>query len=282
MSIARALSIAGSDSGGGAGVQADLKVFTVLGVYGMSVIAAVTAQNTCEVRAVHNVPSEVVSAQIDAVVADIGVDAAKTGMLSTSELVEVVARKLSEHRIHNIVVDPVMVSKTGAPLLEPSAVESVKRLLLPLALVVTPNLREACVLTGMEIDSPEDMREAAYRILEMGPQSVVIKGGHLTPDTYHPGLSVDLFYDGQDFIELAGPRFPTEDTHGTGCTFSAAITAEIARGIELREAVRRAKRFIEGAIEHSLRLGKGHGPTNPWSGARKLERAHGEGDGIVQ
>lgn len=246
----------------------------------MSAITAITAQNTCEVRAVHNVPRDIVCAQIDAVLDDIGVDAVKTGMLSTSDLVEAVAGRLAERRIDKIVVDPVMVAKSGAPLLESSAVDALKKLLLPLALVVTPNILEASVLTGAKIDHPQDIRDAARMILEMGPRSVVIKGGHLVDDSYYPGLSVDLFYDGRDFVELVGPRFTTKDTHGTGCSFSAAIAAELAKGTELREAVTRAKKFIEGAIQHSLRLGKGYGPTNPWAGARKVECKGREGDAI--
>ena len=272
--LPRALTIAGSDSGGGAGLQADLKVFTVLGVYGMSAVTSVTAQNTTGVHGIYNLSPEAVGAQIDAVVGDIGVDALKTGMLATPELVQTVARKIAEHRLERLVVDPVMVAKGGAALLAASARETVRDLLLPLALVVTPNIPEAEVLAGMEIKDLAGMKEAARRVRQLGARTVVIKGGHLA--AAQEDRVVDVFYDGRSFSELSGPRWRTKNTHGTGCSFAAAITAELAKGADVADAVRRARRFISGAIEHSLELGSGHGPTNPWAGARAL-RASEEG-----
>lgn len=267
--LPRALTIAGSDSGGGAGIQADLKVFTVLGVYGMSAVTSVTVQNTLGVHGIHDLPPEAVGAQIDAVAGDIGVDAAKTGMLSTADLVRTVARKVVEHKLERLVVDPVMIAKSGAVLLAEDARATLRDVLIPLAMVVTPNLPEAEVLAAMEIRDVAGMKEAARRILRLGARSVVIKGGHLAPGE----RVVDIFYDGGSLTELWGPRFRTRNTHGTGCSFSAAITAELARGAAVDDAVRKAREFITGAIEHSLQLGSGHGPTNPWAGAMRLKQA---------
>lgn len=257
MEIPRALTIAGSDSGGGAGIQADLKTFSALGVFGMSALTAITAQNTTGVYAVHEVPPEVVAAQIDAVVTDIGVDAAKTGMLSSAPIIEAVADRIRAHRIEKLVVDPVMVAKSGAPLLRPEAQEALRTNLLPLALVVTPNLPEAQALTGQEIQDPKGMREAARRIRDLGPRFVLIKGGHLKGD------AVDILYDGETFTDLPAPRIPTQHTHGTGCVLSAAIAAYLARGLAPREAVREGKSFVTQAIEAGLPLGRGVGPCNP-------------------
>ncbi|MCS7172614.1 MAG: bifunctional hydroxymethylpyrimidine kinase/phosphomethylpyrimidine kinase [Armatimonadetes bacterium] len=257
MTVPRALTIAGSDSGGGAGIQADLKTFSVLGVFGMSVLTAITAQNTVGVYAVHEVPPEVVAAQIDAVVEDIGVDAAKTGMLSSTAIIEVVADRIRAHRMTRLVVDPVMVAKSGAPLLRPEAQEALRTRLLPLALVVTPNLPEAQVLTGQEIRDLGEMKEAARRIADLGPRFVLLKGGHL------PGHPVDVLYDGEECSELAAARIPTKHTHGTGCVLSAAIAAYLSRGLEPREAIREGKAFVTRAIEAALPLGKGFGPCNP-------------------
>jgi len=252
----RALTIAGSDSGGGAGIQADLKTFAAFSVYGMSAIVALTAQNTREVTAIHEVPPDIVRAQIEAVVSDIGVDAAKTGMLRSSLLAETVADAVERLKIPNLVVDPVMVSKAGAPLLKPDAVETLVRRLLPLARVVTPNIPEAEILSGERIDGPEALRRAARKIRRMGPESVVIKGGH------GQGDPVDLFFDGESFTEFRGPRIRTRSDHGTGCTFSAAITALLARGEDVRKAVEEAKRYVEGAIRSASPIGSGHGPLN--------------------
>jgi len=257
MKIPRVLTIAGSDSGGGAGIQADLKTFSALGVYGMSALTAITAQNTTGVYAVHEVPPDVVAAQIDAVATDIGVDAAKTGMLSSAPIIEAVADRIRAHRVLTLVVDPVMVAKSGAPLLRPEAQEALRTQLLPLALVVTPNIHESRVLTGQEITDLEEMKEAARRIRDLGPHFVLVKGGHLTGDP------VEVLYDGKTFTELAAPRIRTQHTHGTGCVLSAAIAAYLARGLEVREAIEHGKRFVTRAIEAGLPLGRGYGPCNP-------------------
>lgn len=254
--VPRALTIAGSDSGGGAGIQADLKTFAALGVYGMSAITAITAQNTLAVTAVHEVPKKVVSAQIEAVLSDIGADAVKTGMLYSSAIIDAVASDLRRHGVQRLVVDPVMVSKSGARLLREDAVEALCKKLLPLATVVTPNVPEAQVLAEMSITSLKDARSAARRILDMGVKSVVVKGGHLE------GLATDLFYDGRDFRELTAPRIETRNTHGTGCTFASAIAAGLARGLEVGDAVALAKEYVTDAIEHAFPLGNGHGPLN--------------------
>ncbi|MHB8927645.1 MAG: bifunctional hydroxymethylpyrimidine kinase/phosphomethylpyrimidine kinase [Bacillota bacterium] len=272
-SIPRVLTIAGSDSGGGAGIQADLKAFTVLGVYGMSAVTAVTAQNTLGVYAVHNLPPDVVGAQIDVVVSDIGVDALKTGMLSTPDLVSIVGQKVVQHRLENLVVDPVMVAKGGTVLLDEDARVTLRDVLLPLALVVTPNVPEAEALAEMEVRDVVEMKEAARRVVRLGARTVVIKGGHLPPFGALVNQTVDIFYDGTRFTEFWGPRFQTKNTHGTGCTFSAVIAAELARGASVEGAVRKAKEFITAGIEHSLELGSGHGPTNPWAGARWTQPA---------
>jgi hydroxymethylpyrimidine/phosphomethylpyrimidine kinase len=260
MAIPRALSIAGSDSGGGAGIQADLKTFSALGVYGMTAITAVTAQNTAEVTGVVELPPEAVAQQIDAVVTDIGVDAAKTGMLSSAPIIRAVAGRIRHHGIRTLVVDPVMISKSGAALLRPEAVEALRRELLPLALVVTPNLHEAGALLGRQVRTVEEMEEAARALRGLGPSVVVVKGGHLT------GPAADLVDDGSRLEWLEAPRVHTPHTHGTGCVFSAAITAGLARGLEVREAIRAAKAFITRAIEHGLPLGRGHGPADPMRG----------------
>ncbi len=262
--LPRALTIAGSDSGGGAGIQADLKTFFALGVYGMSAITALTAQNTLGVQGVHEVPAEMVAQQIDAVATDIGVDAAKTGMLASAAIVEAVVDRVRAHGLRQLVVDPVMVAKSGDPLLSADAVQAVRRLLLPVALVLTPNLPEAARLTGLAVEGPEAMREAARRLHAMGARYVVVKGGHLR---HRRDESVDLVYDGSAFVELAGPRFDTSHTHGTGCTFSAAIAAYLARGLDPVEAIRQAKGVVSRAIQAAVPLGAGHGPTHHWAGA---------------
>lgn len=267
--IARALTIAGSDSGGGAGVQADLKTFTVFGVFGMSAITALTAQNTRGITGVHVVPAAFVRQQIDAVASDIGVDAAKTGMLVNSEIVLAVAAALRANRIQNLVVDPVMLAGTGAPLLEAAAREALLRDLFPLATVVTPNVHEAEALTGRPITSVADMRHAARALREHGAHACLVKGGHL------PGAdAVDIFYDGNDLHELATPRLPAAHTHGTGCQLSAAITAGLARGMPLVDAVQQSKRFITSAIAHGLAIGTGMGPANPlvWAEENNWQR----------
>lgn len=255
-SFPKALTIAGSDSGGGAGIQADLKTFAAFGVYGTSVITAVTAQNTVEVAAIAEVPDEVVIAQIDTVAEDIGADAVKTGMLSSRSIIQNVADRLEAWGIRWLVVDPVMVSKSGIPLLNPNAVETLKSELLPHASIVTPNIPEAEILADMSITTDEHAREAAKRIHALGPKIVIIKGGHLE------GAPVDLVFDGDVFLPVEGERIDTRNTHGTGCTYSAAITALLARGIDPMEAIPLAKRYLEAALRSSTAIGAGHSPVN--------------------
>ena len=253
----RALTIAGSDSGGGAGIQADLKTFAAFGVYGASAVTAITAQNTLGVQAIHEVPAEVVAAQIDAVLSDIGADAVKTGMLSSTAIIAAVADRLRAYGVTRLVVDPVMVAKSGDRLLRDDAVAALRELLLPLAEVVTPNASEAGVLAGMEVVDGDSAREAARRIHALGPRYVIVKGGHLGGPT-----SDDLGFDGERFEVLSGRRIATRHTHGTGCTFSAAIAAELARGLSPLDAARAAKAYVQGAIEHAEPIGAGHGPLN--------------------
>lgn len=261
--IAKAMTIAGSDSGGGAGIQADLKTFQMLDVYGMSAITAVTAQNTLGVHGIYDIPLEGIARQIEAVCEDIGVDAAKTGMLSSPDIIELVAGQVEKQGLTRLVVDPVMIAKGGARLLASHAEEALRTKLLPLAAVVTPNIPEAETITGRTIDSLDAMKDAAKRIVEeYGARAAVVKGGHM------PGEPVDVLYDGQQFHLLTGERYETRHTHGTGCTFSAAITAELAKGQPLLEAVKAAKRFISLAIKHELGIGGGHGPTNHWAYVR--------------
>jgi hydroxymethylpyrimidine/phosphomethylpyrimidine kinase len=249
------MTIAGSDSGGGAGIQADLKTFMALGVYGASTLTAITAQNTLGVTAVHEVPTDVIAAQIDAVVSDIGVDAAKTGMLSSAEIITTVADRIRHWQLAKLVVDPVMVAKSGDRLLREDAVQALVHELLPLAMVLTPNVPEAEVLVGRRLETDADMREAARRIIALGPRSVVMKGGHRV------GNATDLLFDGQSFSVFDSPRFDTPNTHGTGCTFSAAIAAGLARGLNVHDAVGEAKRYVSEAIRCSGPLGRGHGPV---------------------
>lgn len=255
--IPKALTIAGSDSGGGAGIQADLKVFSRLKVFGMSVITALTAQNTVGVTGVFNVTPEFVALQFDAVMTDLPADAAKTGMLSTAEIIEAVADRVRFYGLRQLVVDPVMISKSGASLLQSSAVDALKRELIPLALVVTPNADEAQVLSGVSIRSVEDLKEAARRIYGMGCRHVLVKGGHLDGD------ATDVLYDGAAMMEFSAPRSPTSDTHGTGCVLSAAITGYLARGESPSRAVEHGKSFVTEAIHNALRIGAGHGPCDP-------------------
>ncbi len=252
----KAMTIAGSDSGGGAGIQADLKTFAALGVYGSSAIVALTAQNTLGVLGIHEAPPEFVAAQIDAILDDIGADAAKTGMLASSAIIHVVADRLRAHRLANLVVDPVMVAKSGHALLRPEAVEALKRELLPLARVVTPNVPEAEVLVGHGVESDADVRRAAQEIHELGAAHVVVKGGHRS------GPAIDLLYDGREFREYAAERIDTPHTHGTGCTFSAAIAAGLARGLTVPDAVGMAKEYLTEAIRHAEPIGQGRSPVH--------------------
>jgi hydroxymethylpyrimidine/phosphomethylpyrimidine kinase len=255
--IPRVLIIAGSDSSGGAGIQADLKTVSALGAFGMTAITALTAQNTTGVYAVLEVEPEFVVWQIDACVSDIGCDAVKTGMLANAGIIEVVAASISEHRLRPLVVDPVMVAKSGAQLLRPDTIAALKAKLLPLATVVTPNLHEAGALVGHEIKTLEQMKDAARAIRELGPENVVVKGGHLE------GIAADVLYDGRDFTEFRAERFETKNTHGTGCIFASAIAASLAHKRTVRESVAAAKDFVTAAIRGSLAIGKGHGPANP-------------------
>ncbi len=252
------LTIAGSDSSGGAGIQADLKTFAALGVHGASAIVAVTAQNTRSVMGVQEINAEIIKKQIDAVVEDLGVDAAKTGMLGSSGIVSTVARTIRRYRFP-LVVDPVMISKSGAQLLREDAVETLIKELLPLAAVVTPNVPEAERLTGSKVSSLDDAREASRKIVEeYHARAAVVKGGHIGGDE-----STDVLYSNGKFKEFRGPRIKTKNTHGTGCTFSGAIAAELAKGNDIAEAVGRAKAFVSRAIEYALPIGKGNGPVNP-------------------
>ncbi|MDX2177087.1 MAG: bifunctional hydroxymethylpyrimidine kinase/phosphomethylpyrimidine kinase [Candidatus Sumerlaeia bacterium] len=255
----RALTIAGSDSGGGAGVQADLKAFQANGCYGLTVLAALTAQNTLGVQAIHDVPPEFVAAQLDSVLADIGADAAKTGMLSRPEVIEVVAERLRRFGVRNLVVDPVMVSKSGHRLLRPEAVDALRRRLLPLAELATPNLEEVADLVGQRPANEAEMLEAAKAVRALGPRAVLVKGGHLGPEAPH---SNDVLWDGVAATVLPGRRLAAVHTHGTGCTLSASIAAQLAHGRPLAEAVANAKRYLEGAMERAWPLGGGIGPVD--------------------
>ena len=252
------LTIAGSDSGSGAGIQADLKTFAAHGVHGTSAITAVTAQNTLGVRAVQEVDLDVIAAQIDAVVEDMHPVAVKTGMLSSPEIVRLVAAKANEYGWQTLVVDPVMVASSGARLLRDEAVETYRTELLPLATVTTPNLLEATELTGIEIASSGDAREAAKAISVLGVKYVVVKGGHMEV----AGESRDLLYDGRDFVEFGLPWIDTTSTHGTGCTFASAITAQLALGGDIESAFRSAKKFVWEAMNAAYPVGQGHGPLN--------------------
>jgi len=252
-----ALTIAGSDSGGGAGIQADLKTFAALGVYGTSAITALTAQNTVAVTGVHLAPPEFVVAQIDAVVTDLGCDAVKTGMLATAAIVEAVAAAIARHRLPNVVVDPVMVAKSGDHLLAAEAVDAVRRSLVPVASVVTPNVPEAEVLTGLTIRTPDDAEAAGRTILAMGARAVIVKGGHL-----HRADIVDVLVEGDRAVYLAAPRVPGVHTHGTGCTFAAAIAARLALGDDVETAARAAQAYVREAMRAGVPLGAGHRPLD--------------------
>jgi hydroxymethylpyrimidine/phosphomethylpyrimidine kinase len=251
-----ALTIAGSDSGGGAGIQADLKTFSALGVYGMSAITAVTAQNTQEVRTVQSIDPGIVEAQIDVLFEDMPIHAVKIGMLSNPEIIKVVANRLEYYRPKNIVIDPVMISKGGHSLLEETAVSLLTERLLPLATVLTPNIPEAETLTENKVGTHKDMEVLCEKLHAKGAGSVLLKGGHFS------GNPDDVFYDGREFTWLKGERIDTKNTHGTGCTLSSAIAANLAREEELLESIKLAKQYITGAIKESFELGRGHGPTH--------------------
>jgi len=257
MTIPVALTIAGSDSGGGAGIQADLKTFAALGVHGTSAITAVTAQNTRGVSGYVELPLDMISAQIDAVVGDLAPAAAKTGMLASPEIIETVAAAVERHGITRLVVDPVMIAKGGARLLRDEAVDTLRTRLLPLSAVVTPNMPEAEVLLGRPVATREERERAARDLVAMGCRAAVVKGGHAEGD------ADDVVFDGERLTWLAGERVATGNTHGSGCAFSAAIAAGLARGLGVHDALAEAKAFIAGAIRHALAVGHGHGPVNP-------------------
>jgi len=252
-----AITIAGSDSGGGAGIQADLKTFAALGVHGTTAITSVTAQNTCSVRAVEDLKPEMIREQIKAVVEDIGIDAGKTGMLHTQETIKTVSSEVSKYKFP-LVVDPVMIAKSGVPLLKTEAIDALKNYLLPEATVITPNRFEAEKLADMKIENLRDAENAAEKISQMGPKAVVIKGGHL-----EGSKAIDILYHKGEFKTFSAPRLDVKTTHGTGCSFSAAITAELAKKTELPVAVEKAKKTVTLGIKFGIRIGKGYGPVNP-------------------
>ena len=269
MKVNKALTIAGSDSGGGAGIQADLKTFQELGVFGMSALTAVTAQNTKGVQGVYPMTAEAVSAQIQSIGEDLRPDAVKTGMLFSADIIENVSNEIVRYGWKNVVIDPVMIAKGGASLLQNEAILAMKKHLIPLSLVITPNIPEAEVLTDIKIRSLEDKREAAKKLHHLGAKNVIIKGGH----DEAKDIAADLLFDGESFSEFRSSRIQTANTHGTGCTFSAAITAGLADGLTVQEAVDRAKKFIQAAIENDLGIGNGHGPTNHWAFNKRKKEA---------
>lgn len=260
----KVLTIAGSDSGAGAGIAADLKTFQARGVYGISAITAVTAQNTRGVQAIHVVPASFVGLQIDSVMSDIGADAWKTGMLGNAKIVKVVVDKIKQYKVDCVVVDPVMISTSGTRLLQQHALKTLATKLIPCAYIVTPNIPEAQVLTGMQIASLQDMKKAAVLLHKMGSKNVVIKGGHLPTATIQQfnNSTIDVLFDGKTFQEFKAPWIKTRNTHGTGCTFASAITAEVAKGKSVAQAVQIAKRYVTEALEKSakFRIGHGNGP----------------------
>jgi hydroxymethylpyrimidine/phosphomethylpyrimidine kinase len=264
----RVLVIAGSDSSGGAGIQADIKVITCLGGYAMTAVTALTAQDTRGVHGIFPVPADFVVRQAELCLEDIGVDAVKTGMLCNAEVVRAVAALLRKHKPPNIVVDPVMVSKSGDRLLDREAEKALIEEMLPLADVVTPNLEEAARLSGIELDLGNPfMNIAAEAILNLGPRAVIVKGGHL------PKRPSDLVLTREEAVTLPGERIRSKNTHGTGCSFASALATELGRGLRLDKAAYQAKRFITEAIRGAIDLGHGQGPTNPLAGARALQRS---------
>ncbi|KKK41972.1 hypothetical protein LCGC14_0827810 [marine sediment metagenome] len=256
----KVLTIAGSDSGGGAGIQADLKTFAALGVYGMSAITALTAQNTLGIQGIYAIDSSFVGKQIDSVMSDIGADAWKIGMLTNADIIRIVAERAHKYNIKLLIIDPVMIAKSGDPVLESEAINALILELIPIAFVITPNLHEAYTLTSIDIQNIEDAEEAARKIYDMGAKNVIIKGGHLPK----VDEAIDLLYDGSKFIEYHVNRIKTNNTHGTGCTFASAIAAELAKGSDIKKAVHIAKAYLTAAIQMAddLNIGQGHGPTN--------------------
>ena len=260
MKPVRVLCVGGSDSSGGAGIQADLKAVSVCACYGMSVITAVTVQNTCGVESIHPVPQKYILAQLDSVLSDIGADAVKTGMLLTVGAIDAVARKVKEYRLEKLIVDPVMFAKGGQSLMQDNAKVALVKKLLPLAFVVTPNIPEAEVLAQCKINTLAGMKKAAALIHELGVKNVVIKGGHL--NAARKSGAVDVLYDGNHYYEYSSPWIATKDTHGTGCTYASVLASALACGKNNVDAVQQAKVMVTKAIENSIRLGKGHGPVN--------------------
>ena len=255
--VPKAMTIAGSDSGGGAGIQADLKTFAALGVFGTSAITAITAQNTTGVKDVLELPTSLIESQIDAIVSDIGADAVKTGMLSSYEIVTTVAERVAHYGFANLVIDPVMVATTGNRLLREDAEEALRNVLVPMATVVTPNSREASVLTGSEVATVDDLKSAArFLVHEAGAKNAVVKGGHLD------GPATDVLYDGSEFWTFTSERIDTTSTHGTGCTLASAIAAGLAKGLDVPESVQVAKDYVTAAIRKSYPVGRGYGPVN--------------------
>ncbi len=265
--IAQALTIAGSDSGGGAGIQADLKTFQMRNVFGTSAITAITAQNTTGVFDIHSIPLETIKSQLKAINDDFEIKAFKVGMLGTTEVIKCVASCIKEYNFGTFVLDPVMIAKGGAALLEQNAINALKEDLIPLANIITPNLPEAQALTGIEIKDKNTAKKAAKKLQDLGVKVVVIKGGHTDNSTSE--ICEDWVFDGDDEFILTSPRFDTVHTHGTGCTFSACITAELAKGNSVRESISLAKDYISQAICNPLNIGHGHGPTNHWAYFRK-------------
>lgn len=252
----RVLTIAGSDCSGGAGIQADIKTMSAHGVFAMSVIISVVAENTSRVIDIQDVTPDMIEKQMDAIYEDIGTDAVKVGMLSTPQCMRAVAKKLAEYRPENVVIDPVMYAKNGCPLMDPRSIDTFKSVVLPLADLLTPNIPEAEEITGMKIETIDDMKAAALKIHEMGCRAVLVKGGHYIGD------ASDVLFDGEAFHFFTTKRIHTKNTHGTGCTLSSAIASNLANGCTMAEAVRRGKDYVTMAIEHALELGKGCGPTN--------------------
>jgi hydroxymethylpyrimidine kinase/phosphomethylpyrimidine kinase len=260
MKPVKVLCVGGSDSSGGAGLQADLKAVSACGCYGMSVITAVTVQNTCGVQSIHTVPQKFILAQLDSILSDIGADAVKTGMLLTGGAVEAVVNKVKEYRLEKLIVDPVMIAKGGHSLMQDKAKVALIRKLLPLAFVVTPNIPEAEVLAQCKIETIAGMKKAAALIQGLGVKNVVIKGGHLT--AVKKSGAVDILYDGNKYYEYSSSWIATKNTHGTGCTYASVLAAALACGGNIVDAVQQAKIMVTKAIENSIRLGKGHGPVN--------------------
>lgn len=256
MKLKTALTVAGSDCSGGAGIQADLKTFSANGVFGMSVITSVVAENTSRVISVQNISPEIITDQIDAVFEDIEVNAVKVGMLSDSVRINTVAAALKKYEVKYAVIDPVMIAKGGHALMQENSLSALVNKIIPLAYVLTPNIPEAQTITGIEISTVDDMKKAAEKIYSMGAKNVLVKGGHLS------GEAIDLLFDGKDFEFYSRERINTKNTHGTGCTYSSAIAANLAKDIPIKSAVENAKDYVTNAIRYSLEIGKGHGPTN--------------------